>query len=168
MAAEANLKKPVPAISPNIPATCCQIDRKSMNKISIRPYAESDFDAVDALWGEVFPEDPPWNRASAAIPKKMAFQPDLFFVALQGGRVIGTAMAGYDGHRGWLYSLAVLGNAQGTGLGAMLVRHVEQALKAVGCVKLNLQVRSSNSNVISFYERLGYAVEDRVSLGRNL
>lgn len=75
--------------------------------MEIRRYETSDFDGVKSLWDEAFPNDPPWNRAEAAIPAKLAFQPELFFVAVEGGQVVGSAMAGYDGHRGWLYSVAV-------------------------------------------------------------
>lgn len=133
---------------------------------SIRSYQESDFDGVRCLWEEVFPTDPPWNRAEVAIPEKTAFQPELLFVAEDEGRVVGTAMAGYDGHRGWLYSVAVEPKRQGSGVGGMLVREAERALKSLGCGKINLQVRSTSEAVIGFYRRLGYDVEDRVSMGK--
>ncbi|WP_447755466.1 GNAT family acetyltransferase [Sphingopyxis fribergensis] len=136
--------------------------------MEIRRYETSDFDGVKSLWDEAFPNDPPWNRAEAAIPAKLAFQPDLFFVAADGGDVIGSAMAGYDGHRGWLYSVAVRRDAKRTGIGKALIRHAEAALQALGCEKVNLQVRATNDEVVHFYERLGYAAEDRISLGRRL
>jgi len=77
-------------------------------------------------------------------------------------------MAGYDGHRGWLYSVAVREKNRRSGAGTALVRQAEQALHALGCGKVNLQVRTTNDAVVRFYERLGYAVEDRISLGRRL
>ena len=80
--------------------------------------------------------------------------------------MVGTAMAGYDGHRGWLYSVAVKSSRQRSGIGAMLVNEAEQRLKSLGCGKINLQVRSSNEAVLGFYDRLGYEVEDRVSMGK--
>ncbi len=123
---------------------------------------------MKSLWDEAFPNDPPWNRAEAAIPAKLAFQPELFFVAVEGGRVVGSAMAGYDGHRGWLYSVAVRSDAKRAGIGRALIRHAEEALQMLGCAKVNLQVRATNAEVVQFYERLGYAPEDRISLGRRL
>jgi ribosomal protein S18 acetylase RimI-like enzyme len=136
--------------------------------MEVRPYEASDFDGVEALWHEAFPDDPPWNRAESAVPAKLAFQPGLLLVAVDGDEVIGSVMAGYDGHRGWLYSVAVREKSRGDGVGTALVRQAERALLALGCGKVNLQVRTTNEDLIRFYERLGYAVEDRVSLGRRL
>ncbi len=134
--------------------------------MEIKRYEDTDFDGLDALWTEAFPNDPPWNLAKSAIPAKCAFQPDLLFVAVKGSEVLGSIMAGYDGHRGWLYSVAVRQSDMRCGLGTALVRYAEQALLALGCGKVNLQVRTSNEAVVRFYERLGYVVEDRVSFGR--
>lgn len=136
--------------------------------MDIRRYEASDFGGLEALWEEAFPNDPPWNRAERAVPAKLAFQPDLLLVAVEDGEVVGSVMAGYDGHRGWLYSVAVRGKDRRGGLGTALVRHAEKALRALGCDKVNLQVRATNEAVVRFYESLGYAVEDRVSLGRRL
>jgi len=143
------------------------IRRAKGQRLKIRRYQDPDFEGVDALWSEAFPNDPPWNHAKNAIPAKQAFQPDLLFVAVEGTEVIGSVMAGYDGHRGWLYSVAVRQSDRRRGLGSRLVRHAEQALFALGCGKVNLQVRTSNEAIVRFYERLGYAVEDRLSLGRH-
>lgn len=136
--------------------------------MEIRRYRPSDFDGVRLLWEEAFPNDPPWNRAEVAIPAKLAFQPELLFVAVDDGVIIGSAMAGYDGHRGWLYSVAVRQVGQRGGVGSALVREAERALAALGCEKVNLQVRGSNEAVARFYTKLGYAIEDRISLGRRL
>ena len=73
----------------------------------IETYCDEHFDGVSALWREAFPNDPPHNRAEVAIPAKLAVQPELLLVALDAGEVVGTAMAGFDGHRGWLYTVAV-------------------------------------------------------------
>jgi len=136
--------------------------------MKIRRYESSDFAEVKSLWEEAFPDDPPWNRAESSIAEKLAFQPDLLFVAVDAGGVIGSIMAGYDGHRGWLYSVAVRATAVRGGVGTALVRHAEKALGALGCRKINLQVRATNEAVVHFYGRLGYAIEDRLSLGRRL
>lgn len=126
------------------------------------------FDGVDALWRRVFPDDPAHNRAAVAVPEKMRVQPELFLVALDDGRVIGTVMAGYDGHRGWLYSVAVDPDAQRGGVGTALVRAAEARLVALGCGKINLQIREGNEAVRAFYAALGYDVELRISMGKRM
>jgi ribosomal protein S18 acetylase RimI-like enzyme len=92
----------------------------------------------------------------------------LFFVAVLESAVVGTVMGGYDGHRGWVYSLAVQPQLRRHGVGSALVRHLEQALAGRGCMKINLQVRTSNAGVVAFYEKLGYAVEPIISMGKRL
>jgi ribosomal protein S18 acetylase RimI-like enzyme len=136
--------------------------------LEIVPYRSAMFEGVRALWREAFPDDPPWNAAELAIPAKLAFQPELLLLALEDDDVIGSIMAGYDGHRGWLYALAVLGSHQRQGIGKALIREAEKRLHALGCEKINLQVRVSNAAVVAFYERLGYAVEERLSMGKRL
>lgn len=132
------------------------------------PFEPAHFDGVRELWEQVFPDDPPWNRAERAIPAKLAAADGLLLVALDGAVVVGTAMAGYDGHRGWLYAVAVAPEARGSGVGAALVRAAEERLAARGCVKVNLQVRSGNDAAARFWERQGYAVEERISFGKRL
>ena len=139
-----------------------------MTQIPIRAYRAEDFAAVDALWREAFPDDPPWNAAAVSIPAKLAVQPELLLVADDGGQVVGTIMAGYDGHRGWLYAAAVRASHQRRGIGTALVRAAEERLRARGCHKINLQVRASSRAVAAFYQGLGYAPEERLSLGKRL
>jgi len=136
--------------------------------MEIRRCVAADEGAVSALWREVFPEAPPWNHPESDFVRKLRVQPELFFVAVREGGVVGTVMGGYDGHRGWLYHLAVLPSSRGQGIGRALVERVECELMKLGCPKLNLQVRSSNLEVRSFYEQLGYKVEDHMSLGKLL
>ena len=135
---------------------------------TIAPYTAQHFTGVAALWEEVFPGDPPWNRAAVAIPEKLAVQPELFLVAEQDGAVVGTAMGGYDGHRGWLYTIAVKPDRQGRGIGSLLLGEAERRLQAMGCGKVNLQIRAGNEAVAAFYRRHGYDVEQRVSMGKRL
>ena len=132
----------------------------------IRPYSDRDFDGVKSLWREAFRDDPPWNSAERSIPAKLTVQPDLFLVAVEAERLMGTIMAGYDGHRGWLYAVAVRQSHRRQGIGTTLVREAETRLQALGCAKINLQVRPTNAAVISLYQRLGYAVEERVSMAK--
>ena len=134
--------------------------------VSVGSYRSAHFEGVKALWEGVFPNDPPWNRAEVAIPEKFAVQPDLFLVAEEGGEVIGTAMAGYDGQRGWLYTIAVKQDRQRSGVGSKLLSEAENRLKEIGCGKINLQIRAGNEAVIAFYRRHGYEIEDRVSMGK--
>jgi len=135
---------------------------------SIITYHESHFDGVRLLWEEAFPNDPPWNAAELAIPAKLKIQPELFLIAIDQGGVLGSIMAGYDGHRGWLYTVAVRQSHRRQGLGTALVRETENLLTGMGCKKINLQVRQANTAVISFYRSLGYEVEERVSMGKRV
>lgn len=136
--------------------------------MEIRPYQAADFEGLDALWREAFPNDPPRNRADVSVPAKLAMKDDLLFVAVEQGHVIGSIMAGYDGHRGWLYSVAVRQDAKRRGIGTALVQTAEAALRKLGCCKINLQVRSTNTAVVDFYKGLGFNVEEHISMGRLL
>jgi ribosomal protein S18 acetylase RimI-like enzyme len=131
----------------------------------IRAYQSQDQDRVLALW-ELCGLTKPWNDPRKDVSRKLAVQPELFFVLELEGVVQATVMAGYDGHRGWMNYLAVDPALRKRGLGRALVAHAERALLVLGCPKLNLQVRSSNADVIEFYRRLGYVQDDVISLGK--
>ena len=136
--------------------------------MEIVTYKDNHFAGVEALWEEVFPADSPWNKAAVAIPEKIKVQPELFIVAEDLGDVIGTAMAGYDGHRGWLYTVAVKTEHQRKGVGSLLLAEAELRLTRLGCGKANLQIRAENEAVRAFYRRHGYLVEERISMGKRL
>jgi len=121
---------------------------------------------VIRLWKTVFGYEAAHNDPAVAIDKKLAVRDGLFFLADVDGAVVGTVLAGYDGHRGWLYSVAVHPAQRKKGLGTALVRFAEQALIERGCMKINLQIVSGNEDVAAFYESLGYANEKRVSMGK--
>jgi ribosomal protein S18 acetylase RimI-like enzyme len=87
-------------------------------------------------------------------------------VAERGEHILGTVMAGWEGHRGWLNYLAVDPTARRAGIGRSLVREAEARLAALGCPKVNLQIRSSNREVVAFYRSIGYSVDDVVSMGK--
>lgn len=123
---------------------------------------------VVSLWQQVFGHVGGHNDACMAIDKKVEANDGLFFVALQDGMVVGTTLAGYDGHRGWLYSVAVHPLYRKLGVGSALVSHAEEVLTRRGCMKINLQIVSGNENVAEFYEALGFAVEPRVSMGKKI
>ncbi|WP_339433001.1 MULTISPECIES: GNAT family acetyltransferase [unclassified Pseudomonas] len=124
--------------------------------------------AVMALWEAVFGYETAHNTPSLVIDKKLAVTDGLCFVALAGDEVVGTVLAGYDGHRGWLYAVAVHPVHRRKGLGAKLVHHAENALILRGCMKINLQIVSTNESVKSFYESLGYSTEPRISMGKKI
>jgi ribosomal protein S18 acetylase RimI-like enzyme len=132
----------------------------------ITSYSETHFAGVKALWEEVFPDDPPRDYADISIAAKTKEHPELFLLAVEEGRVVGSVMAGYDGHRGWLYRVAVAKSHRHQGVGAALIHEAEQLLWALGCVKINLQVRGANQGVTAFYQNLGYVVEDRIGMGK--
>ncbi len=135
--------------------------------LNLRTYNDTtDRQQVIALWRTAFGYETAHNEPSLAIAKKLDAQDGLFFVADDAGLLVGTAMAGYDGHRGWLYAIAVHPDHRRAGLGSRLVRHAEQALVAAGCMKVNLQLVASNAPTAAFYQSLGYTVEPRISMGK--
>jgi len=121
---------------------------------------------VIALWESVFGYETGHNRPALAIDKKLAIKDDLFFVALTEDKVVGMIMAGYDGHRGWIYSVAVTPSHRRHRIGSQLVSHAEQVLIAKGCVKINLQIMAGNESVSAFYSSLGFSIEKRISMGK--
>ena len=138
-----------------------------MMVIEIRPYESGDETQVVQLWIDCRLVVP-WNNPQRDILRKLKVQPEMFLVGYSNGKIVATVMAGYDGHRGWINYLAVHPNHQGTGLGRRMMDDAEIRLRAAGCPKINLQVRSTNTEVIEFYKRIGYKVDNVVSLGKRL
>jgi hypothetical protein len=136
--------------------------------IEIRSYKPADEEEVVKLWECVFPDAPAHNDPGEDIRTKLQIQPELFFVAVVDSHIVGTAMSGFDGHRGWVYYVAVHPHFRRRGIGSSLMKKVESALTEIGCPKLNLQIRAENHHVKSFYESLDYDVEDRISMGKKL
>jgi len=135
--------------------------------MKIRSYQASDEASVISLW-EACDLVRPWNDPRKDIQRKLTVQPELFVVGLLGAELVATVMAGYDGHRGWVNYLAVAEQHRRRGFGRVLMQQVEARLKELGCPKLNMQVRATNRAVVAFYERLGYAEEHNISLGKRL
>jgi ribosomal protein S18 acetylase RimI-like enzyme len=102
------------------------------------------------------------------IDNKLRVQPELLLVGELAGTIVGAVMAGFDGVRGWIYHLAILPEHRRRGFATRLVRSAEDGLRALGCSKVNLQVRATNPDVVEFYRSVGYQVEERVSMGRRL
>jgi ribosomal protein S18 acetylase RimI-like enzyme len=137
------------------------------SNMSIRAYRAEDQGAVVQLWHEsglVAPHIDPRGD----IARKMAFQPDLFWVGEEEGQIVASVMVGYHGHRGWINFLAVSPACQGSGFGREMMEEAEKRLRAMGCAKINLQVRATNLKVVDFYKRIGFVVEDVVSMGKRL
>lgn len=133
----------------------------------IRPYQASDEQAVIAIWSECGLIRP-WNDPRRDIARKLSEQPELFLVAVEDREPIGTAMVGFDGHRGWVYYLAVSPGQQRQSIGRTLMAEAERLLLERGCPKICLMVRAGNADVIEFYKKLGYAQDQVVTLGRRL
>lgn len=133
-----------------------------------RKFIESDRDILIQLWDSIFPDNKSYNQPAKVINAKLAID-DLIFVveknAQSSGELIGACMAGYDGTRGWLYSVGVLPEYRRSGVGRLLVDTALQALKDIGCAKVNLQIRPDNTAVADFYQSLGFEIEDRLSMG---
>ena len=130
----------------------------------IRRYQPIDRQPVIDLWTSVFNDKQPHNSPARMIDAKTAVD-DLIFVALLDTQVVGSCMAGYDGHRGWLYAVAVVPQYRRNGTGAALVKEAIAALNSLGCIKVNLQIRSQHRHVADFYQALGFNIEDRLSMG---
>lgn len=133
----------------------------------IRAYETADEAAVVSLWracGLVVP----WNDPVRDINRKLRIQPEFFLVGLSHGKLAATVMAGYEGHRGWINYLAVAPKHRRQGFGCRMMDAAEERLRAVGCPKINLQIRRSNTEVVDFYRSIGFLEDDSISMGKRL
>lgn len=135
--------------------------------LTLRTFTPADTDAVVELWRQCDLLRPQ-NDPRKDIARKGRVRPDLFVVGECDGRIVASIMIGYEGHRGWVNYLAVAPECQRRGFGRQLMDEAERRLRAEGCPKINLQVRTSNAAVVSFYRAIGYATDDVVSLGKRL
>jgi len=132
---------------------------------AIRPYVAADFEGCADLWARCGLTA--WyNDPARDIPRWQGSDGAEIFVAEHGAGIVGTVCCGHDGHRGWLYCLAVDPGMRHAGLGRRLVREAEQWLAAQGILKVQLMVRESNRAVIGFYAALGYAYTPRAVMAR--
>jgi ribosomal protein S18 acetylase RimI-like enzyme len=135
--------------------------------LCIRTFTEADRISVVRLWHEcglVHPQNDPNHD----IDRKLAHGTDYFLVATAGTEVVGSAMGGYEGHRGWVNYVAVSPACRRQGVGRLMMNELERRLRLVGCAKINLQIRSSNAEVMEFYRRIGFVRDDVVCMGRRL
>lgn len=135
--------------------------------MDLRTFSENDRRCVLDLW-EACGLTRPWNNPDEDIDRKLQFQSELFLVGTVNSNIVSSAMAGYDGHRGSVFYLAVHPDHQGLGYGERVMAHIESLLIELGCPKLNIVVRSTNESVLQFYDKLSYQTEDVVSLGKRL
>ena len=136
-------------------------------EVRVRPYEPADENAVVALWAACDLLRPQ-NDPRKDICRKRAHSPEWFLVGTCRGEIVASVMVGYDGHRGWINYLAVAPQHQRSGIGRRLMAEAERLLRGAGCPKINLQVRSSNTRVVTFYQRLGFVVDQALSLGKRL
>lgn len=129
-----------------------------MPELVFRPYAAGDFTAVTSLW-EAAGLHPSQADTPDAMARKQLRDPELFLLAVDGARVVGTVMGSYDGRRGWINKLAVLPDRAGQDIGGRLMAEVERRLKALGAPKVNLLIEPDNAGVVAYYERRGYATD---------
>ena len=135
--------------------------------MQIRPYRSDDETAVVALWHRCDLLRP-WNDPHKDIARKLQVQPELFLIGEIEGTIVATVMGGYEGHRGWINYLAVDPDRRRQGLARALMAAVETGLRALGCPKINLQVRRSNRQAAAFYEALDFREDDVISFGKRL
>lgn len=135
--------------------------------LSIRPFTVNNTETVVQLW-HLCDLVRPWNDPYLDIQRKLSTQAELFLVATIDEQVVGTAMVGYEGHRAWVYYLAVHPEHQKKGIGQALMQKAEALLIDLACPKIQLLVRKSNASVIAFYEAQGYEIADVVVLGKRL
>jgi len=137
----------------------------NLSMMQIRRFQAGDEAAVIELWQRCDLLRP-WNDPKQDIEHKVKQDDGLFLVGLIGGRIMASVMAGYDGHRGWLYLVGVDPDHQRRGFARQLISEIERLLRERGCRKINLQVRDTNQQVIEFYKRVGYSIDPVLSMGK--
>ena len=139
----------------------------SETPLFIRPFQTEDEASVVSLW-QLCELTVPWNNPYKDIARKLKVQPELFLVGMLDSLLIATVMGGYDGHRGWINYLAVHPDFQGQGYAQQVMENVESELRKRGCPKINLQIRSGNARVMTFYQKLGFTDDQALSMGKRL
>lgn len=129
--------------------------------------SSEDAEAVVALWREAGLTRP-WNDPDADFATALASGAAAVLVARADGELAGSVMVGFDGHRGWVYYLAVAPSHRGAGLGRALMAAAEAWLRVRGAPKIQLMVREDNAAALGFYQALGLERQQVVTLGRFL
>ncbi len=135
--------------------------------MQIRPFEIQDQEQVIALWKECNLLVPS-NDPKKDIQRKLKVNPELFLVGVVDEAIAATIMGGYEGHRGWVNYLAVSPTHQRKGYGRQMMEALEVKLRAMGCAKINLQVRETNLVVVEFYKSIGYNLDHVIGMGKRL
>jgi ribosomal protein S18 acetylase RimI-like enzyme len=138
-----------------------------MKTVTIRSFRTADTEQVVGLWQKCGLAHPN-NNSNKDIERKLQHSARQFFVAEIENAIVGSVMAGYEGHRGWINYLGVLPEYQMTGIGRKLMEKAENVLREMGCPKINLQIRRTNLKAIHFYSRIGFIEDDVISMGKRL
>ncbi|MBA7693677.1 Acetyltransferase YpeA [subsurface metagenome] len=136
-------------------------------EMMIRPYLPEDENAVIELWHKC-DLIRPWNNPRNDVERKLRVDPGLLLVGLVDDKVVATVMGGYEGHRGWVYYLAVDPAYQRRGLGRQIMQVAEKKILAMDCPKINVLIRKDNLTAVKFYESIGYKMDEVVSMGKRL
>jgi ribosomal protein S18 acetylase RimI-like enzyme len=129
--------------------------------LAIAPIGDADVAQVAALW-QACGLTRPWNDPTADIALARKGSNATVLIGRDDGALIATVLVGHDGHRGWVYYLAVDTNHRGKGYGRVMMDAAERWLRERGIEKLQLLVRADNSQVNGFYQSLGYSMQERV------
>ncbi|HEY5752740.1 MAG TPA: GNAT family acetyltransferase [Chthoniobacterales bacterium] len=138
------------------------------SELQIRPFRPADEETVISIWRICNLLVAPHNQPARDIARKLAHSPELFLVGEFGDRIAATCMAGYEGHRGWINYLAVHPDFQRRGFAAAIMAHAERLLRDRRCLKINLQIRETNTQVIDFYRSIGFSIDPVISMGKKL
>lgn len=110
----------------------------------------------------------PLNNPRQDIARKLRVNPEWFLVGELDSKIVATCIVGYEGHRGWINYLAVAPECQRRGVARQIMEEAERLLRQAECPKINLQVRTTNAQVIEFYKSIGFKVDDVISMGKRL
>lgn len=135
--------------------------------VLVEPLTPIWFPAAVRLW-EASGLTRPWNDPLDDLRRALGGAASTVLAGIDGSELVATAMVGHDGHRGWVYYLAVAPDHRGRGLGREMMRACEAWLRERGVPKLNLMVRGENTGTAAFYAAIGYARDDVLVLSRRL
>lgn len=135
--------------------------------VSILAATAADREDTVVLW-EAAGLTRPWNDPRSDFDLALATPTSAILLARGDGRLSGSVMVGFDGHRGWVYYLAAAPDSRRQGIGRMLMRAAEEWLHERGCPKIQLMVRGDNHAARGFYNAIGYDLQDVVTIGRRL
>jgi ribosomal protein S18 acetylase RimI-like enzyme len=137
------------------------------DQLTVRDVVDDDIAEVTALWHEAGVARP-WNDPARDIAFARRDEHSTILVGVEGGRVVASAMVGEDGHRGWVYYVAISPERQRGGLGRIMMQAAEDWLIRRGVWKVQLLVRADNAKALGFYDELGYRDTKSVCLQKVL